>query len=228
MTPPELLSRVTDPNVIRDHFSWHEKMGLSLVLLMASRDGHVRVKLNGMDADGTGLIVVGTGTGDVSQGRSKAYSLVGTTPNGANFLASGTAQPQYGSSDCFRLSFPDCIEVSQSRDCYRSPAPAALSLHFSSTDPHLNDVVCRVKNVSLSGLAVEWEAGDNSSVPEAGTSLHGVILVAGDSQIQLRSLRIAHATRRRHHAVLGLMFEREVPRQYGALVLDAQRSHYFF
>jgi hypothetical protein len=194
------------------------------VLLMASCDGHVRGKVTSLDSDG--LIVVCTGVGDVEQGHSQAYSLIGTTAKGANFLASGKMQPYSGSTDCFKLSFPDYIEISQSRDCHRSPAPAAHFLHFSSLDPHLNDIVCQVKNVSLGGLAVVWESEGNRTTPIPGSITDDVILVAGESQIQLGKLRVAHITHRKRHVVLGLKFEREVPRQYGSLVLNTQRSHY--
>lgn len=226
MTPSELLSQVTDPNVIRDHFDWHAKQGLSFVLLMASCDGHVHVKLTGSDADGAGLMVVCTGVGNVEQGHPGAYSLIGTTAKGANFLASGKMQPYSENANCFKLSFPDCIEISQSRDCHRSPAPAAHFLHFSSLDPHLNDIVCQVENVSLGGLAVVWDCGENHNIPLPGSIADDVILVAGDNQIQLGKLRVAHITHRKRHVVLGLKFEREVPHPYGSLVLNNQRSHY--
>jgi hypothetical protein len=224
MTPSELLSQVTDRNAIRDCFDWHVKQGLSVVLMIASGDGHLRARLTGYDADG--LMAVCTGAGDVLLDHSQAYTLVGTTAKGANFLASGKMQPYPGTSDCFKLSFPDILDISQSRDSYRCPAPASYFLHFSSTEPHQNDVVCRVLNLSLGGLAVEWDSYGNRAVPQPGTIAENAILVASDSSITLGKLRVAHVTHHKRHVVLGMKFEREVPRQYGTLVLNAQRSHY--
>ena len=226
MSPSELLSQVTDPNVIRDHFDWHVKQGLAVVLMMAPGDGDscVRARLTGFDADG--LTAVFTGVRGVVRGQSLAYTLIGTTAKGANFLASGTMQPYSGAVDCFKLSFPVALDISQSRDSYRCPAPTSHFLHFNSSDVHHSDVVCKVQNLSLGGLAVEWNINGSPSVPLPGTIAQNAILVASDDSILLGKLRIAHVTHRKNHVVLGMKFERDVPRQYGALVLNAQRFNY--
>jgi hypothetical protein len=226
MSPSELLSQVTDPNVIRDHFDWHVKQGLAVVLMMASGDGdsYVRARLTGFDSDD--MTAVCTGVRGVVKGQSLAYTLIGTTAKGANFLASGTMQPYSGTVDCFKLSFPEALDISQSRDSYRCPAPTSHFLHFKPTDAHLSNVVCKVQNLSLGGLAVEWNINGNPSVPLPGTIAQNVTLVTSDDSILLGNLCIAHATRRKNHVVLGMKFERDVPRQYGSLVLNAQRFNY--
>jgi hypothetical protein len=227
MTPSDLLSHVTDPDVIRDHLTWHEKQDLSVVLLMASCDSHVHAKVKGLDTDGSGLTVVCTGFGGVAPGHTKPYSLIGTTAKGANFMASGKMQPCSGSVDCFKLSLPECIEIAQSRDCHRTPAPAGHFLHFSASDPHLNDIVCKVKNVSLGGLAVVWDGREHCKPPMPGGIADDALLVGGGGTIQLGRLRVAHAVPRKHHVLLGLKFESQVPGEYGKLVLNAQRSQCF-
>jgi hypothetical protein len=226
MTPSELLSQVTDPIEIRGYLDWHKKQGLDVVLMMASSDSHVRARLTGCEADGTGLIAVCTGVSGAEQSYSKAYSMVGTTAKGATFLASGEIKRVSGTADCFKLSFPDRIDISQSRDSYRCPAPASTFLHFSSSETHQNELVCKVHNLSLGGLAVEWGGADNRTAPQPGTFSDHAILVASDSSFVLGKLRIAHVTHRQRCMVVGLKFERGAPRQYGSLVLNAQRSNY--
>jgi len=226
MKPFELLSQVTYQSEIRGYFEWHMKQGVALMFMIASSDGHTLAHLTGFDATDASLMVVCTGVRDVATGGSIPYALIGTTPKGGNFLASGKMQACAGTADCFKLSFPRWIDISQSRDCHRCPVPAAHFLNFSSTDPHLNDIVCRVQNVSLGGLAVEWEQCESFTVPMLGAITEVAILIAGDSRIPLGKLRVTHITKRKRHIVLGLMFECAVPRQFSSLVLDAQRSQY--
>lgn len=226
MTPSELLSKVTDPNEVRGYFHWHLQQGVSLLLMIASSSGHTLARLTGYDAEDASLEVVCTGVRDVGPGFNTSYALIGTTPNGANFLASGKMSALTGTTDCFKLSFPACIDISQSRDCHRCPAPAAHFLHLRSPDPHLNDIVFRVQNVSLGGLAIAWEQHENRSELLPGSMTEDAILVAADNRVPLGRLRVTHLTKHKRQWVLGLKFEREAPRRFGSLVLDAQRSRY--
>ena len=226
MPPSALLSQVTDPVEIRSYFDWHLRHEVALMLLIASNDAHTLARLTGFDAADSSLLLVCSGVRGVLAGSDTPYAVIGTRPNGANFLASGTLQACAASADCFRLSFPTWIDISQARECHRSPAPAGHLLHFSSTDPHLNDITCRARNISLGGLAVEWDTRKSGAVPALGTITEETILLAGDRQIPLGKLRVTHLTQRKRNFVLGLKFEREAPRPFGAVVLDAQRSHY--
>jgi hypothetical protein len=226
MTPSALLSQITNPSQIRAYFDWHLQQGVYLMLMIASTDAHTLARLTGFEAADGSLQVVCTGVRDVTVRSATPYALIGSTSSGANFLASGTMRARAGTSDCFTLTFPAWIDVSQARDCYRSPAPAGHFLHFSSSDPHLNDIVCRVQNVSLGGLAVEWDLRDSNDAPGLHKITEDAILHSGDNRISLGKLRVAHITKIGHQIQLGLTFERDAPRKFGSLVLEAQRSHY--
>ena len=226
MTPSEPLSQVTHPDAIRATFDWHVQQGVGLTLMMGSSGGHTSARLVGLNAADGCLEVVCTGVRDVAPGFATRYALIGTLPKGGSFLASGKIAPCAGTVDNFLLSFPDWIDISQSRDCFRCPVPADYQLHFSSLDPHLNDIVCRVENVSLGGLAVEWDRRESCAAPARGALTDDAILYAGNNQVALGKLRVTHVTQRKRSLLLGLAFERDAPRTFGALVLDAQRAHY--
>ncbi|WP_296509924.1 hypothetical protein [Rhodoferax sp.] len=226
MSPSALLSQVTNPTQIRAYFDWHLEQGVYLMLMIASSDAHTMARMTGFEAADGSLQVVCTGVRDVTVRSDTPYAMIGRTPSGANFLASGTMRARAGTSDCFSLSFPAWIDVSQARDSYRSPAPAGHFLHFSSPDPHLNDIVCRVQNVSLGGLAVEWDLRYRNDLPALNKISEDSILQSGNNRISLGKLRVAHITKSGHQIQLGLTFDRDAPREFGSLVLDAQRSHY--
>jgi hypothetical protein len=196
------------------------------MLLIASNDAHTLARLTGFAAADGSLQVVCSGVRGVSANAATPYAVIGTGPNGAHFLASGTLRVCAGSSDCFSLSFPAWIDVSQARECHRSPVPAGHFLHFSASDPHLNDIICRAHNISLGGLAVEWDTRKAGAAPALGNVTEEAILLAGNQRIPLGKLRVTHLTQRKRHIVLGMQFEREAPRPFGSLVLDAQRAHY--
>jgi hypothetical protein len=130
-----------------------------------------------------------------------------------------------GAPDRFVLSFPQWIDVSQSRESYRCLAPVGHFLHFSAADPHLNDLVCRVHNISQGGLAVEWH--HDLGVPlELNSVTDTAILHARHNKVHLGSLRVAHISPLERGCIIGLDFEQAIPRSFDALVQDAQRAEY--
>ena len=219
------LSKVDYPREIRAYFDWHRQQRIPLLLMSKCSDRPVSAMLVDLDGGSSELEVVCTGMGDVRHADDIAYAAIGSTASGANFLASGHMRAKPSTTDCFTLSFPQWIDVSQSRDSFRCPTQERHFLHFSSADPHLNDIICRVENVSLGGLAVEWDdrSGDMprvNSITEAG------ILQWKDNRVHLGRLRIAHITPRGQSYLIGLNFEYAAPKEFGTLVLDAQRAHY--
>ncbi len=220
-----LLTQVESPQNIRAHFDWHRQQRVPLRLMSVFSEGPVSAVLMDSEDDDTSLNVMCTGMGELSQDTHAAYAVIGTTPGGANFLASGLIWAQAGTQDCFKLSFPQWIDVSQSRDCFRCPTPSGHSLHFSALDPHLNDIVCRVKNVSLGGLAVEWDSLDGAP-PALDSITDAAILETQENRIYLGRLRVVHITRRAQSCVIGLNFERSVPNEFTPMVLSAQRAQY--
>lgn len=219
------LSKIDYPREILAYFDWHRQQRIPLLIMSKCSDRPVSAMLIGVDGNGGELEVVCTGMGEVRHGDEVAYAAIGSTSSGANFLASGHMHAKPGTTDCFTLSFPQWIDISQSRDSFRCSAQEQHFLHFSSVDPHLNDIVCRVENISLGGLAVEWDdlCGDMpllNNLTEAG------ILQWGDNKVHLGKLRVAHITPHAQSCMIGLNFEYVVPKEFGAMVLDAQRIHY--
>ena len=129
-----------------------------------------------------------------------------------------------GVQDGFALSFPSSIDVSQSRHSERCPTPAGHLLHFCALDPHLNDVVCRVHNISRGGLAGLWDRCPDTPPPARGSLTDAAILQRADHRVQLGKLRVAHITSRKAGYFIGLGFEQDAPSAFGSLVLDMQRS----
>ena len=214
------LSRIDSYAEIRSHFDWHWQQGRALLLLCVASDGPLPALVQGFDAAGSS-VHVRCAELVWDKGPNVPYAVIGSSPSGANFLASGWMTALAGTADCFVLSLPEWIDVSQSRDSYRSPAPDGHFLHFSATDPHLNDVVCRVHNISQGGLAVEWE---HDQPPELGGITDTAILQARHNKVHLGSLRVAHISPLGSGCIIGLDFIQDIPRKFDALVLDVQRA----
>jgi hypothetical protein len=225
MRLPSLLYQVKTPQEIRAYFDWHSQQRVPLLLLSICSEGPASATLLGSDDECVTLDVRCTGLSELSMGTNVAYAVIGSTRSGANFLASGQMGPKAGTKDCFQLSFPQWIDVSQSRDSFRCRTPGGHSLRFSTLDLHLNDVVCRVENVSLGGVAVEWGCSDGCP-PALNGVTEEAMLQTRDSVVPLGRLRVAHVTPQGKGCVIGLDFEQRVPREFCSLVLDAQRSHY--
>lgn len=225
MFPAPLLSSIDSCTEIRSYFDWHRHQKRALLLICAASDAPLPALVQCMDTAHTRVEVLCTGLRAVDSGSTVPYAVIGSSPSGANFLASGQMQAMPGSSDCFALSFPLWIDVSQSRDSYRCLAPSGHFLHFSATDPHLNDVISRVHNISLGGLAVEWELS-HGPVPKIGSVTETAILHARDNKVHLGSLRVAHISTFGRNRIVGLHFEQAIPRSFDAMVLDAQRAEY--
>ena len=219
------LSKVDYPREIRAYFDWHRKQRIPLLLMSNYSERPVSAMLVDVEGGSVELEVVCTGMGEAHHGSDVAYAAIGSTSGGANFLASGQMRAKPGTADCFTLSFPDWIDVSQSRDSFRCPTQERHFLHFSSTNPLLNDIICRVENVSLGGLAVEWD--DSCGVmPLLNSRTESGILQLRDSKVHLGRMRVAHITPRAQSYVIGLNFESLMQKEFGTLVLDAQRAHY--
>jgi hypothetical protein len=225
MSSPLPLPKIDYPREIRAYFDWHRQQRIPLLLMSKYIDKPVSAMLVDVDGDGGDIEVVCTGMYEVRHGSDVAYAAIGSTSGGANFLASGQMRAKPGTTDCFTLSFPEWIDISQSRDSFRCSAQERHSLHFSSVDPHLNDIICHVENVSLGGLAVKWDdrCGDMpllNSLTEAG------ILQCKDNKVHLGKLRVAHITPHAQGHLIGLNFEYVMPKEFGALVLQAHNAQY--
>jgi hypothetical protein len=221
-----LLSKIDSRGEIRKYLDWHHEQCVPLRLMFESSDGHLPAYVVGIhEASGT-MDVVCMGVRGIDTHSPVSYAVIGSNAAGARFLASGQMSLNPAERDCLKLSFPQWLDVSQSRDCYRCVAPSGHFLHFSSVDPHLNDVVCRVRDVSLGGLSVDWEP--NSAAPSfaAGVQTDDAILQSRENRVHLGKLRVAHITEEGDSCVIGLTFDQSVPRAFGSLVLDVQRTHY--
>jgi hypothetical protein len=225
MSSPLPLPKIDYPREIRAYFDWHRQQRIPLLLMSKYIDKPVSAMLVDVDGGGGDIEVVCTGMYEVRHGSDVAYAAIGSTCGGANFLASGQMRAKPGTTDCFTLSFPEWIDISQSRDSFRCSAQERHSLHFSSVDPHLNDIICHVENVSLGGLAVKWDDGCGdmpllNSLTEAG------ILQWKDNKVHLGKLRVAHVTPHAQGHLIGLNFEYVMPKEFGALVLQAHNAQY--
>ncbi len=225
MKPTALLTQVTAPEEIRTYLDWHQKQGVPLLLMCGAGDGHRPARIVNFEPADGGIQVVCSGVSNVRVDAWESYAVIGTTPSGANFLASGQMCAVAGVPDAFRLSLPSSIDVSQSRGSDRCPLPAGHFLHFCAHDPHLNDVVCRVQNISRGGLAVMWERCADNPPPAQGSLTDAALLQSGDHSVHLGKLRVAHVTSRRGGYAIGLKIEMAAPSAFDALVREAQHSH---
>ena len=220
------LSKVDSSFEVRRYLEWHFEQHIPLRLMCGTNEGHLPAYVVGFDPTVGTIDVVCMGVRDVASRSALSYAVIGSSPSGERFLASGQMFPDASDRDSFKLSFPKWLDVSQSRDCYRCIAPAGHLLHFSSTDPHLNDITCRVRDVSLGGLGVECEALTQLSALSVGAPTDNAILQCQEAQVHLGRLRIAHITHKGQHSSIGLSFERGVPREFTSLVLNVQRTHF--
>lgn len=224
MNPSALLAQVTSPEVIRSHFDWLRQQGVPLLLLNDAVAGHRPVRIVDFDTATTALHVVCDGMPDFSAGMQVSYAAIGATPMGAHFLASGQMGVWDEVPGGFKLSVPNCIDVAQSRGEERRPVPVDHVLHFCAIDPHLNDVVCRVQNISSGGLAVEWTRRCDLPPPELGSMADPAILHVRDQRLHLGSLRVAHISSRKECYSIGLQFVQAAPSAFDTLVRDAQQA----
>ncbi len=221
-----LLSKIDSRVEVRKYLDWHQEQCVPLRLMFESNDGHLPAYVVDFDETASTMDVVCMGVRDLQSRSTVSYAVIGSTASGARFLASGEMSANSAERDSFTLSFPKWLDVSQSRDCYRCVAPSGHVLHFSSMDPHLNDIICRVKNVSLEGLAVEWELDGGAPAFSEGAQTDDAILQSSDNKVHLGRLRVAHITYEGNHCHIGLTFDQNIPKAFGSLVLDVQRTLY--
>lgn len=223
---PTLLTKIETRGQVRHHLDWHLEQRVPLRLMFGASEGHLPAYVVGFDDVAGTMDVVCMGAQGLQSRSTVSYAVIGSTASGARFLASGQMSASASEQHSFKLSFPQWLDVSQSRDCYRCAAPAGHFLHFSSQDPHLNDIICRVRNVSLGGLAVDWSLADGVPTFSQGTQTDNAILQCGNSHVHLGKLRVAHITTTRSQCLIGLSFDRGVPKGFDSLVLNVQRTHY--
>jgi len=223
-----LLSKIDSRHEVHNYLAWHHEQRVPLRLMFGASEGHLPAYVVGFDDEAGTLDVVCMGVQDMPSRAKVPYAVIGATASGARFLASGQMSVDLAERDSFKLSFPQWLDVSQSRDCYRCVVPSGHFLHFSSLDPHLNDITCRVRDVSLGGLAVDWDnrAGEPSFA--VGAQTDDAILQSSETLVHLGKLRVAHMTDKGSHCAIGLTFDRGIPKEFGSLVLDVQRNHYLW
>jgi hypothetical protein len=220
-----LLSKIDSRHEIRHYLDWHYAQCAPLRLMFESSDGHLPAYVKGFDEAAGTIDVMCMGVQGIRPGTWVSYAVIGATASGARFLASGQMSAGAAECDSLTLSFPQWLDVSQSRDCHRCVAPSGHFLHFSSTEPHLNDIICRVRDVSLEGLSVDWVPEGQLSFA-VGAQTDDAILQSQDNLVHLGKLRVTHITHRASHYTIGLTFDQSVPKAFGSLVLDVQRTHY--
>jgi hypothetical protein len=224
MKPTTVLTQVSAPEEINRYFDWHHKQGIPMLLMCGAGDGYRPARVVDFAPADAAIDVVCSSAPDLAPHAKESYAVIGTTPNGANFLASGQMWAVPGAPDTFRLSRPGSIDVSQSRGSGRYPVPAGHVLHFCALDPHLNDVVCRVQNISQGGIGVVWERSADNPPPEQGSLTVAAILQSSDHRVHLSTLRVAHVTSRKGGYAVGLTFERDTPSAFESLVREAQHA----
>lgn len=212
------------PEICR-YFEWHLRERRALFLIGGAGNGPLPAFVHEVDVVSARVEVTCTGLHIKGASTVVPCAVIGSSPSGASFLASSHLRGVEGTSDCFSLLFPTWIDVSQSRDSYRSLAPGGHYLHLSRENSQNEVAVCRVHNLSLGGLAVEWEPGYGSA-PPVGSIVEGPVLRAKGSEIQMGRLRVVHISPKGHNSLIGFQFEQKVPRSFDLLVLDAQRAEY--
>ena len=222
-----LLSKIDSHHDIRQYLNWHHEQCVPLRLMFESSDGHLPAYVKGFDEAAGTIDVMCRGVQDIRSRLKVSYAVIGATASGARFLASGQMRVNLAQDDSLIFSFPQWLDVSQSRDCYRCVAPSGHFLHFSSTEPHLNDIICRVRDISLEGLSVDWEP-EGQVFFAVGAQTDEAILQSQDNLVHLGKLRVTHITHRASHYTIGLTFDQNAPKAFGSLVLDVQRAQCLF
>ena len=224
MNTTSLLSKVNARSEVRSYLEWHCQNRVPLHLLSGSHEGHLSAYVTAFDDASKTIRIVCLGMPDTHRRSNLSYAVIGCSPSGARFLASGEMSAESGETDNFTLSFPQWLDVSQARDCYRCATPAGYAVHFTSLEPHLNDQTCQIRNISLEGMAVVWDNTWPAPTFSVGDDTEPAILQAKDGPIPLGRLRVAHITQKSDHLLVGLTFKRVVPHAFVALALDIQRA----
>jgi hypothetical protein len=218
-----LPTQVSHPRDILAHFDWHLQSRVPLLLISICSKAPASAILLDCDDSCKNIHVLCTGLAGINSTKDVAYSAIGSTRGGASFLASGQMRAEANNDECFNLSFPKWIDVLQSRDSFRCPAPAGHFVRLNTPGSNPKHVVCRVENLSLGGLSVEWDAKAGSPPAPNGIT-EDAILETFDNTLSLGRLRVAHITPRAWGFVVGLGFAGHPPNEFSRLVLDAQRA----
>ncbi len=228
MNPSLLFSKIDSHVEVRRYLEWHFENSVPLRLMFDSSEGHLPAYLVSFDAAAGTMDVVCMGARNMQSRSNVSYAIIGSNASGARFLASGQMSADMAEPNRLKLSFPECLDVFQTRDYVRCLAHTGHFLHFSSLESSHNAIVCKISNVSLRGLAVEWDP--NAAAPSfaEGTEIENVTLHSRKNQIHLGKLRVAHITHVGSRYSIGLMFDRDVPKEFDSLVLDLQRRNYLF
>lgn len=224
MTTPDPLTKVDSPSQVQSYLEWHLFNRLPVFLLHRSLPKQLPAYIVGFDEKRKTINLSCLGAGEIEINANDNYAILGTSKNGSNFLASGqmVANPADGTE--LQLSFPHWLDVSQSRDSFRSPPASGESLHFSSLRGKKVDMTCRVRNVSMGGLAIEWDLANGAPDFSRGLVIETADLRSKKESIEISTLRVAHITKTTDCYLIGLCLVGTQPRAFNQLVLNAQRA----
>jgi hypothetical protein len=224
MNPSNLLTTVEAPFFVREHLTWLKNRQSSVQLIVESLDRPISAKI--IDVSDTTIVAVCSELPTQLGHVKAAYSMIGMLANGSSFLACGEVDLDPERGHQFRLTLPRWIDVSQSRNSLRCRAPAGHFIHLSSADPHLHDIVCKVRDISLGGIAFEFESKSPCGNPDFNRNsiTDYAIFKARSSEIQLGKLRVAHVTKEGKNFIIGCTFLSSAPRQFDFIVMDVQRA----
>lgn len=216
-----LLSKIESPRAIRELLDLHLHSRAPVHLIVAGRDEPVLAKIAALRPNHVDLECTLAPGG--CHGPWAAYSLIGELRNGSSFLACGEIDPTAEQPSGFKLKFPTSLDVSQSRESFRCQAPSGYFVHLSAPEPHLNDIVCKLHDISLDGLAFEWPGTCDDARHLLSASSDYAILMARSDEIHLGKLRIVHMTPMDDQTVVGCAIVTNARLSLDAVVMNVQR-----
>jgi hypothetical protein len=222
MNPSTHLTKIEAPSTIREYLEIQRKRKAPVHLIIEGHESPMQgniiaVRVNSLEIECPDMQIN-------QHNLRRGYSLVGSLQNGSSFLVCGEIDFDTDKHNVFELTFPKWVDVAQSRESFRCPAPSGHFVHLTSPDRHLNDIVCKLHDISSDGIAFEWSA--SNGFPSILNSISDyAILRARSNEVHLGSLRVVHITVVNDLIIVGCTFVTNAPKQLDAIVMNAQRAH---
>jgi hypothetical protein len=223
MQPLNALTKLDSSVGIYLNFVWHMQHKIPLKLLISGVEGYVLAYVTVIDKTES-LIEVKCPDFTIPTEKLTQYAAVGMTPNGSSFLASGKLFLSSARPEVLFLAIPSWIDVSQSRETYRTTVGTRLSVCIRAPLSRTSDIFYPVLDISLGGIGCFVGSDDLIGPPNEGDTMVGVKLRVSEDILDIGRMRCAHVTRVDNGYCVGFQFFETVPNSFERIVLDSQRK----
>lgn len=195
---PPSMARYNPPaskGLLHSSLNWHFGSRTPLILMPDKLQQQVPAYITSIDY-GLGVIdlmCVGPDAENVQA--ANRYRLTCGNRNTGTLLAEGDILQAMGNSGAVRLALPGIVVHLNERLQLRKSDLSDTTIHFSSPDPQLSDLIGVVTDISLDGVSVRWADDLGSWRSNPGFVTERAILNFGSESLYLGQLAVSHVSR---------------------------------